>query len=304
MHRSRVSSRRLLTFFVFCFFMFIVAQTGFGQVFENAKPQQPEQPQQHQHSGHDHSMPMDMNVPSGATDKCEPAFTYDDGPQGPSHWPSVCSSGQTQSPIDITKTEKMPIPPMAPLFFSYQPADLDMVNACNQYMIKVRFPKNRWFKVARKPYRLSEIRFHEPGETAVNGKRPPMSLEFVHLSPEATLLIIEVPVVVGAENPIIKTLWQHIPEKGKEIKATDVKFNAMDLLPADHGYYSFRGSLTDPVCNEGVIWFRMKSPIEMSQAQIDEYKKHYHNTARPLQPLHDRPIMESSTVVQSKVESK
>ncbi len=295
---SRVSSRMLPAFSVFCFAMFIAIPAGFGQVFENAKPQQPE-PQQHQHSGHDHAMPMDMNVPSGVTDKCEPTFTYDNGPHGPSHWPGVCTSGQVQSPIDITKTEKAPIPPMAPLFFSYQPTDLDMVNSCNQYMIKVRFPKNRWFKVARKPYRLSEIRFHEPGETAVNGKRPPMSLEFVHLSPEATLLIIEVPVVVGKENPAIKTLWEHIPEKGKESKPEGIKFNAMDLLPSDHGYYSFRGSLTDPFCNEGVNWFLMKSPIEMSQAQIDEYKKYYHNTARPLQPVNDRPIMEG-TVPQTK----
>ena len=287
----RVLARSLPAFAVFCFYYFIAIPAALGQVLENAKPQQPEQ--QHQHSGHDHAMPMDMNLPSGVTDKCEPKFTYDNGPLGPSHWPNVCTTGQMQSPIDITSTEKMAIPPMAPLLFSYQPADLDVVNACNNYMIKVRFPKNRWFKVARKPYRLSEIRFREPGETAVNGKRPAMSLEFVHLSPEATLLIIEVPVAVGKENPVIKTLWQNIPEKGKESKPEGIKFNPMDLLPSDHGYYSFRGSLTDPFCNEGVIWLRMKSPIEMSQAQIEEYKKYYHDTARPLQAAHDRPVLES-----------
>lgn len=290
---NRVSGKGLLVFFVGCLFLFSAVPVSLGQVYENAKPQQPQQPQQHQHSGHDHAMPMDMNLPSGVTDKCEPKFTYDDGPLGPSHWPSVCSTGQMQSPIDITKTEKMSIPPMAPLLFSYKPADLDLVNACNQYLIKARFPKNYWFKVARKPYRLSEIRFRAPGETAVNGKRPPLSLQFVHLSPEATLLVIEVPVMAGKENPAIKTLLQHIPEKGKESKPEGVKINPMDLLPADHGYYSFRGSLTDPGCNEGVIWFLMKSPIEMSQAQIDEYEKYYHGTARPLQASHDRPVMES-----------
>ena len=236
---------------------------------------------------------MDMNVPSGASKKCEPQFTYDDSPQGPSHWPGVCNAGHTQSPIDITKTEKMPIPPLAPLEFHYQPADLDMVNDCNKRVIKVRFPINRWFKMARKPYRLSEIDFHEPGENAVNGKRPTMSLQFVHLSPEATFLIIEVPVIAGKENPVIKTLWEHIPEPGKEATTDGVKINPMDLLPADHNYYSFRGSLTHPVCNEGVSWVVMKSPIEMSEAQIAEYRKHYHNTARPLQPANDRPVAET-----------
>jgi len=40
------------------------------------------------------------------------------------------------------KTEMMPSPPLAQLEFHYQPADLDMVNDCNHYLIKVRFPEN------------------------------------------------------------------------------------------------------------------------------------------------------------------
>lgn len=236
---------------------------------------------------------MNMNLPSGVTDKCEPKFTYEDGDRGPSHWEGVCGTGHMQTPIDITTTEKVAFPLLPALQFSYQPAELDMVNACNQYLIKVRFPVNQWLKVARKPYRLSEIRFHAPGETAVEGKRPPMSLQLVHLSPEAVPLIIEIPVVEGKENPVIKTLWKHIPKSGKEEVARDVKINAMDLLPADHGFYRFPGSLTTPICNEGVQWYLMKNPIEMSAAQIAQYKKYYHNTARPLQPLNNRPVVEN-----------
>ncbi|HEV2992498.1 MAG TPA: carbonic anhydrase family protein [Candidatus Angelobacter sp.] len=243
------------------------------------------------HSEHAHA--TNMNLPSGVTDKCDPQFTYEDGPHGPSHWEGVCTTGQMQAPIDIKDPEIVPIPPLPPLQFSYQPADLDMVNDCNNYFVKLRFPTNRWLKYRRKPYRLSEIRFREPGETAVDGKRPPMALQFVHLSPETTILIIEVPVVVGKENPVIKKLWQHIPKGGKENKVADIKVNPMDLMPVDHGYYRFPGSLTTPICNEGVQWFLMKHPIEMSQAQINQYRKYYHDTARPLQPLNSRPLVES-----------
>lgn len=274
--------------------MFLVAISGLFLSFPNQvtstetgqAAQPPEKPMQHLHK---HS--MEMNLPSGVTDKCKPLFTYDDGPLAPSHWQGVCNSGHSQSPVNITSTKKMAV--QAPEFH-YQSAELDMVNDCNKYLIKVRFPENMWLKVARKPYRLSEIRFHEPGENAVDGKRPPMSLQLVHLSPEATFLIIEVPVVVGKENPAIKTLWEHIPEPGKEQKAEGVKVSAMDLLPVDRGFYSFRGSLTNPLCNEGVLWFLMKKPIEMSEAQIAQYKKYYHNTARPLQPLGERPVDESN----------
>jgi carbonic anhydrase len=283
MHIPRVGGRRHVFKPSYGRFSLLVYAAEAG-VFQIA--QVPEKPKEHQH-GHQ------MNLPSGASDKCEPKFTYEEGPDGPDHWEGVCKTGHSQSPVDITKSEKMPIPPLAPLEFRYQAADLDMVNDCSHYLIKVRFPGNLWLKVARKPYRLSEIDFHEPGENAVRGKRPPMSLELVHLSPEATFLIIEVPVVVGKENPVIKTLWEHIPDPGKEQVTPGVKINVMDLLPTDHGFYSYRGSLTNPVCNEGVLWFVMKNPIEMSEDQIAQYRMHYHNTARPLQPLNDRPVTES-----------
>ncbi len=281
---NRVTGICLLAFSVLCLFTFI--QAAPAGACQAAQP--PEKPQPHQH-GHS----MDMNIPSGVTDKCGPKFTYEEGPGGPSHWPSVCNTGQMQAPIDITQTEKVAFPLLPPLQFSYKPADLDIVNDCNNYELKVRFPVNQWLKVARKPYRLSEIRFKEPGETAVNGKRPPMSLQLVHLSPEANLLVVEIPVVVGKENPVIKAVWEHIPKGGKENTIAGVKINVMDLLPADHGFYRFPGSLTTPICNEVVQWYVMKNPIEMSEAQIAKYKKYYHNTARPLQPLNNRPVVES-----------
>ncbi len=242
---------------------------------------------------HHHQHAHQMNIPSGASERCEARFTYEPGPVGPAHWAGVCSTGQMQSPVDITRSKKMPTPPLAPLGFHYQPAELDMVNDCNHFLIKLRFPENQWLRVGRKPYRLSEIDFHEPGENAIEGKRPPMSLQFVHLSPEATFLIIEVPVVEGKENPIIEELWKHIPPGGKERVTANVRINAMDLLPSDHSFYTFRGSLTNPICNEGVAWFVLKHPIEMSARQIARYRQYYHDTARPLQPLLQRPVLES-----------
>jgi carbonic anhydrase len=242
---------------------------------------------------HRHQHPMEMNTSSGVSAKCAPTFTYEDGPVGPGHWEGVCKVGHMQAPIDVRAVQEMSVPPLAAPEFSYQPADLDLVNDCNRYQLKARFPDNLWLKVARKPYRLSEIVFHAPAENAVNGQRAPMSLQLVHLSPEVSFLVIEVPVIAGKENPVIKTVLQHIPAGGKERVIPGVKLNAMDLLPADRGFYRFPGSLTTPVCNEGVTWLLMKSPIEMSAAQIAKFRKYYHNTARPLQALNGRPVVGS-----------
>lgn len=283
MSRNRIARSHLTAFVALLVSAFAGDTPAAGQI-----AQLPERPEQHQH-GHS----MEMNVPSGVTDKCGPTYTYDGGPHGPSHWAGVCVTGHMQTPINISKPEEIPLKLLPQLLFNYQPADLDMVNDCNNYQLKLRFPPNYLLRVGKKPYRLSEVRFREPGETAVNGQRPQMALELVHLSPEANFLIVEVPVVVGKENPTIKTLWEHIPYPGKEIKVADMKVNVMDLIPTDRGFYRFPGSLTSPICNEPVQWYVMKTPIEMSEAQIDQYRKYYHDTARPLQPLNDRPLIES-----------
>src|SRR5579872_1333417 len=96
---NRTSGVCLLAFSV-SFFIFVQVAPAAGQA-----AQLPERPEQHQH-GHS----MDMNTPSGVTDKCGPKFTYEDGPLGPAHWEGVCNAGHMQTPIDITQSEKVAFP--------------------------------------------------------------------------------------------------------------------------------------------------------------------------------------------------
>lgn len=280
---SRVSVTRLLVFSVVCLFLLIIAASpGICQI---AQPPEKLEPG-HQHSAHHH-----LHLQMGE-EKCAPTFTYEEGPQGPSHWPNLCSSGKMQSPIDIGKTEKLVN--MEGVKIVYQPADLDIINDCNQYRILVKIPDNYWLKLGRKPYNLAEIHFRVPGETAVNGKRPRMSIQFLHFSPEGVFLVIEVPVVAGKENAAMKAILDHVPAPGKENLVESVKINPMDLLPADRSsFYRYPGSLTTPICMEVAAWIVMKNPVEFSEAQIAAYEKYYHNNARPLQPRNDRPVYET-----------
>ncbi|HLW55639.1 MAG TPA: carbonic anhydrase family protein [Candidatus Angelobacter sp.] len=277
-------ARSLLIAFAVFFFSMIVVAAGACQAAQPPEEYKV-QPGQHQH----HGGPHHMNIPDTSGQKCEPKFTYTPGPTDPTHWPGLCTTGKMQSPIDITHGQRLPIPPVS---FEYQPAELAVFNNCNQYQVELLFSDNYWLRVGKKPYFLTNIHFHEPAEYAVDGKRASMAIHLVHLSPESTFLVIEVPVVVGQENSVMKTILDRVPDPGQEKKFKDAEINAMDLLPADRDFYRVPGSLTTPGCNEGVTWFVMKNPIEMSAAQIAEYKKHYHDTARPLQPANNRPVAE------------
>jgi carbonic anhydrase len=122
-----------------------------------------------------------------------------------------------------------------------------------------------------------------------------MGAHLVHAAPDGSLAVVAVLLdAKGSANPLISRLWQHMPVKeGPEQAHNDVEVDLTGLLPTDHGYYTFAGSLTTPPCTENVTWFVMKAPEPISQAQSDAFGRIYPRDARPIQPLFGRQILMS-----------
>ena len=66
-----------------------------------------------------------------------------------------------------------------------------------------------------------------------------------------------------------------------------------NLIPHDTGYYTYMGSQPAPPCTEGVTWIVLKTPMEISEAQISAFAKLYPHDVRPVQPLNGRVVKES-----------
>ncbi|BEE28785.1 hypothetical protein ATCC49503_03050 [Helicobacter pylori] len=68
------------------------------------------------------------------------------------------------------------------------------------------------------------------------------------------------------------------------------------FLPKTINYYHFNGSLTAPPCTEGVAWFVIEEPLEVSAKQLAEIKKRMKNSPnqRPVQPDYNTVIIKSS----------
>ena len=93
----------------------------------------------------------------------------------------------------------------------------------------------------------------------------------------------------GAENAAYAPVMSNLPAKeSAAVTVPGVMIDADDLIPADHEYWNYHGSLTTPPCSEGVNWLLMTNPLEMSEAQIDAYMKIYDNNYRPIQDFNDR----------------
>jgi carbonic anhydrase len=100
---------------------------------------------------------------------------------------------------------------------------------------------------------------------------------------------------MGDENAALNELLVNLPlEAGQTSKNKSVLVNARDLAPHDTAYYRYNGSLTQPPCSEGVSWYVLKTPIEVSPGQVNMLNALAGNNARPTQPRNNRIILDTN----------
>jgi carbonic anhydrase len=219
------------------------------------------------------------------------------GARGPEHWGDLdpqyapCKDGKEQSPIDIRSTEKGDLPPLR---FEYRRGPLNVIN--NGYTaLRVDYVRSRDFLVVGdRRYELTQFHFHRPSEEYIHGRPYDMVLHLMHAASDGTVAGVAVLLKAGHANAAIQKLWQHMPKaEGKLEEIAGVDINPATLLPSDTGYYTYTGSQTAPPCTEGVTWFVLKTPVEISTAEINAFAKLYPHDVRPVQPLNGRIVKES-----------
>ena len=228
----------------------------------------------------------------GAPDKGGKKHVHWDyeGEMGPENWGKefpLCGRGKAQSPLDIrTPFEKIKTT-VAP---DYKSGPLRILN--NGHTIQVNVPEGSKLRIDSMPYELVQFHFHKPSEELVEGKPSAMVVHFVHKNKEGKLAVLGVLLKEGNDNPGIKVLWEHAPKKeGPEVTVDGVNFNPANLLPREMEFWGYDGSLTTPPCTEGVKFFILKSPVNISRDQVNEFP--FKRNARPVQPLNGRQITSS-----------
>jgi carbonic anhydrase len=213
------------------------------------------------------------------------------GEEGPTHWGGTCKTGKAQSPIEISsaaaKTEKLP-----PIEFDYRPGSLHVID--NGHTIQVNAEPGSSISVGGHRYDLVQFHFHKPSEEMIDGRQFAMVAHLVHRDNKGNLAVIAVPLKAGAENPVIAAVWRYLPkEKDREVSLHAVTIHPGRLLPLNRAYFTYSGSLTTPPCTEGVRWFVLKSPGNVSFSEVTTFGRLYRANARPVQPLNKREVIAS-----------
>jgi len=225
------------------------------------------------------------------------AWSYE-GARGPEHWGDLdpdyaaCKNGKEQSPIDIQSAEKAELPAIR---FEYKSGPLKIIN--NGYTaVRVNYAKGNgnFLIVGDVRYELTQFHFHHPSEEYIHGKPYDMGIHLMHVAGDRKVAGVVVLLKAGKSNATVEQLWKYMPQAaGQEQEIPGEEVNPAGLLPRDHAYYTYMGSQTAPPCTEGVAWYVLKTPMEISTEEINEFAKLYPHDVRPVQGLNGRVVKES-----------
>lgn len=233
-------------------------------------------------------------IPFAMAFAAKPEWSYS-GSTGPEHWASeneanaLCRHGKSQSPVDIEKTTKQDLPPLE---FDYNSTALRVTDTGRS--IQVNYQPGSALTIGGERYALIQFHFHRPSEEKLHGRTYSMVVHLVHRNDKGELAVVAVLLRSGKPNVFLQPIFDNFPApETSESAGAGLTLNVAELLPANQGYFSFEGSLTMPPCSEQVRWFVLKTPVDISAAQIQKFAARYPKNARPVQPLNGRVILES-----------
>lgn len=217
------------------------------------------------------------------------------GSEGPSRWGSLdvgyatCRTGAAQSPIDVKGKFRAA---SKPLKFSYKDTKLRVLN--NGHTIQVNYGIGSVLELEGDKNRLAQFHLQSPSEHIVKGRPYDMEMHLVHVNRKKQLAVVGVLLKAGRESPTLKQVWRRMPaDANVKVEEVGTKISVADLLPNDKSYYNYSGSLTTPPCSEGVKWFVLKTPVEVSKTQIKKFVSVVGKYARPVQGINKRPLFAS-----------
>jgi carbonic anhydrase len=221
------------------------------------------------------------------------------GEEGPSKWGELwpewttCKTGVEQSPIDLPKKGDKP-EQLVKLAASYGKLPLQILN--NGHTVQVTAAPGAKLTMDGMDYELQQFHLHSPSEHTIAGSKLDGELHLVYKSTKGALAVVGLLLKKGKENKALAPVFDAAPaEESHEAKAVpNASVDLAALIPVKAAYYSYTGSLTTPPCSEGVKWYVLTKPAEVSAAQLKKFTSVLHEeNARPVLPLGSRKVIEA-----------
>ncbi|XP_031777946.1 carbonic anhydrase 1 isoform X2 [Nasonia vitripennis] len=233
-------------------------------------------------------------------------FNFDYSQTGQHYWVKEYPqcAGFWQSPVIIAASRSVTLPLPALEMIGYHDfLSLPLIFKNNGHTVSVRvkheFTHRRFPYIfgallkENEEYELESFHFHwglknsRGSEHVLHGTRYPMEMHLIHRNTkypnlENALRHEDGLTVLGVffhleedDNNMLRPLISHLPEIKWANSETQLNQSLVlaTLLPDDlQTYYTYRGSLTTPPCNEVVTWIVFASSVPISYKQMSKFR--------------------------------
>lgn len=192
---------------------------------------------------------------------------------------ALCRAGEQQSPINIEHAVLADLPALKIRYFR-GPATVRN----NGHTLEVRTDAKGELRLGNKVYEFEQLHFHTPSGEQIKGLIYPLSAHLVHRDKKGTLAVIAIQFKKGKENSSLAQLLGVMPRHKGDAYVLG-QFDVERFFPAQRHYYTYTEGLAVPPCTERVRLLILKTPVEVSQAQIVAFQLMFPIDPKPIQPV-------------------
>jgi carbonic anhydrase len=205
-------------------------------------------------------------------------YDYASGPNSvaPGTYPyAECGIGTHQSPINLSgevNTSSLNDHDFNSYLDPQYPIDTpDFFNTGHAAQVNVSTGYKGQLKIADDAYPLIQYHIHTPSEHVIGSQSFDGEIHFVHIRADGKMAVLGVLLKLGQKNYTIDTILANELGAGQHNPSTGIRIDPMSLLPHNTSdFYTYAGSLTTPPCSEGINWYVLAKPVEISQSQLSE----------------------------------
>jgi carbonic anhydrase len=200
-------------------------------------------------------------------------------------WTGLCSTGGSQSPINIQKAQTQTLGRefAMEVYYYGQTMSRTVNNTGNYISISGNFG---YITIADssgniRQFTSNRIEFHIPSEHYLEGYPTHMEMQIFHTVENRdytfdfpTTAVVSVMLRPGDDSYFFNSInVANLPSAGKSnVLPSNSNVNLLSIVSPDDNYFFYKGSLNEPNCDENVLWYVFETQQWISFVQIGYFQ--------------------------------
>lgn len=209
---------------------------------------------------------------------------------------TVCTSGVSQSPIEIISQEAVLCRNKCNLLFYYRSSRCHLIRQGRSLLLDYDEGSHVIFN--GDIYELEKISFTNPSSHIIDKSSGAMEMHLYHRAPDTgKILVIAIIYEVNEASSLSRVFfdnWTHLipTTEDKEVLVTmSSEWNVFQAIPEIKSFYTYDGSLVQQPCTESITWIVFAKFANISEGSYNKIVSVIGDNARKVQSTNKRTVL-------------